>query len=145
MGDKNCIYTDKEAKGKDTVLPKKYLDGEPNWANEAPVNIDYKNLKQDKLPTDTEMQLNELSKLRDLYMLRVRWYEAQIAELQKKGEVRKKKVTKVTKKQVNKVKKKKETKKDKEIKQAIQEKEVVESTEEAFEKVLEQNKTSLWD
>lgn len=140
MGDKKCIYTNEEAKGKDTVLPKKYLGGEPNWANEAPVNIPYKDIKQDKLPTDTEMQLNELSKLRDLYMLRVRWCEAQIAELQKKGEIRKKKVKK---KEVR--KNKEEIKKDKEIKQAIQEKELIENTEEAFEKVLKQKKINMWD
>jgi len=114
---RKCIYTNKEANSKDNVIPKKKIGGElHNWANKAPVSKDYKDLKQDSMPTDLEFEANQLFHKLELAKLEVKFYEDRLAEIQQKI----KETTKIPEKK---------SKKDKEIEQMYIEKEVVEGKE----------------
>ena len=140
MGTKTCIYTGKEAKSKDSVIPKKYLNDEEmhNWANKSPVNCDYKAKKQDKLPTELEMQANEIFRLLELAKLRVIYYNAQLSEIQQK-------ITENTEKTSKKHRKNPKTsKKEKEVRMAIHEKKLVEG--DTTEDIIKdrKKKTKLW-
>lgn len=138
---RKCIYTNSEAKAKDNVLPRDFLgeDDLHNWANKAPINKDYKEIKQGSEPTELEMQANELFHLLELSRLRVKYYEKRLEQVQ--SEI---KDALVKSAQKAKPKKPKKTKKDKEIEIAIKEKEAVEITEKAAESLVEKRK-KLWD
>ena len=83
---RKCIYTGKDAKSKDSVIPKQLLGEEiHNWANYAPCDSEDLQSKQDRLPSETEMQANELFKLLELSRLRVKYYEQKLAEIQQQA------------------------------------------------------------
>ena len=135
---RKCVYTDKEAKAKDTVLPRSVLGEEAqNWAAKVPCNVEFLSQKSERLPTEIEMQAQELFHLLEMARLRVAYYEAKLAEMQV---VIRQKYVEPVKKGVGKAEKKKEI----EIKKAEVEKliaiDLTEKTEKFFEK-----KKQLWD
>jgi len=139
MDVRKCIYTGKNAESKDNVIPKKILEKEiHNWANKAPVNTEYKNDKQDRLPTELEMEANEIFHRLELAKLRVSYYEAKLLEIQGN-------ISDLTKPISKKPKKIKISKKDKQIETAIIQKEVIEISDSIAEEVLNKRKDSLWD
>jgi hypothetical protein len=135
---RKCIYTNKEAKSKDSVIPRHVLGEEiQNWASYAPSNIDYSTQKSDKLPSELEMQANEFFHLLELARLRVVYYEQKLAETQAEilktyKEPIKNKITVADKK------------KEKQIKQMVVEKEITEEVNKDIENFLEQ-KRKLWE
>lgn len=129
---RKCIYTNKEASSKDNVVPRKALGEElHNWANKAPVSKDYKDLKQDRMPTDLEFEANQIFHKLELARLEVAFYEDRLAEIQEKI----KEVTKIPEKK---------SKKDKEIEQMHIEKDLMEVMEEEVTKVISKKK-KLWE
>ncbi len=55
------IFDGKESDSKNHIIPKDLLgDEKHNWANQAPSTMEYNNIKQNKLPTDDELEANEL-------------------------------------------------------------------------------------
>ena len=136
MTTRKCIYTGKEAEAKDSVIPKKDSGEElHNWANKAPICKDYKDLKQDRLPTEEEMELNRLFYKLELSKLDVKYYEIKISKLQKNIRIELDNI----------IDKKEEIKKEKEIKVSIIEKEIVEESNNTIEKILENRKKDLWE
>ena len=122
MGPRKCIYTGKEAGSKDNVLPKEG-DTIHNWANKAPVNAEYKQEKQDRTPTELEMEANRIFHLLELARLDVAFYEAKLKEIQ----------AKITEN------------KQEEIEKAYHIKDLVEDFEEKVEKKFETEKRKFWD
>jgi hypothetical protein len=82
MSPRKCIYTNKEATSKDTVIPKTCGDALHNWANRAPVNSEYQESKQSRLPTDLEMEAHRLFYLLELAKMEVSYLEARLQEVQ---------------------------------------------------------------
>lgn len=77
MSIRKCIYTNRPAKGKDRIIPKKYLtnqDEKHNWTNYAPISWDYRNFKKNRLPTELEFEANELFHFLELAQLRLKFY-----------------------------------------------------------------------
>jgi hypothetical protein len=129
---RKCIYTDKEASSKDNVLPRKVLGEEShNWANKAPVSRDYKDLKEDRMPTDLEFEANQLFHKLELAKLEVKFYEERLKEVQDKIKT----TTKVPKKK---------TKKEKEIEQAYQDQALVEEVSNITDQIIKE-KSKLWE
>lgn len=135
---RKCTYTDLEAKSKDTILPKDLLGEEiHNWTSSLPANSDYIQTKQNRLPTELEMQANELFHLLELAKLRVVYYESKLKLIQEKL------LSSFTPPKKS-IIPKSEKKKEKEIERSIAEKEVVESTDKQMEDFF-QNKKKLWE
>lgn len=140
MTTRTCTYTGKEAKGKDSVLPKSRLNTENhNWNNSTPVNTDYQALKGDRLPTELEMLANETFHLLELARLRVVFFENKLAEIQAEinkdyKEPIKKPVAKTEKVKI----------KEKQIETAVVEKTVVESLTKKMDEILKPKK-NIWD
>jgi hypothetical protein len=135
---RKCVYTDKEAKSKDSIIPRELLGEEiHNWSASLPSNSDYIQTKQNRLPTELEMQANEIFHLLELTKLRVTYYEHKLKSIQ--GEILKD-YKEPKKSPVPKIEKKKQE----EIKKAIIEKEVVESTGENIDSFFE-SKRKIWD
>ena len=82
MNLRRCMYTNKEATSKDTVIPKDCGDSLHNWANRGPVNFDYKEIKQSRLPTELEMNAHRTFHLLELARLEVTYLEARLKEIQ---------------------------------------------------------------
>jgi hypothetical protein len=144
---RKCIYTGKDSNAKDQVLPNNPF----NWTNKVPTTKEYKNSKNGNLPTELEMQANETFHLLELARNRVLFYEAKLKEIQDEiGGCETpepvQKLSKVSKSDTSKAKKtpKKVSKRDVEIEKAIEEKEIMEDSEKAIEKVLKK-KSNLWD
>lgn len=137
MSIRKCIYTGKDAESKDNVLPKKFIGDEiHNWANQAPCSAEYKNIKQDRLPSELELQANELFRLLELAKIRVKHYELKIEEIQQElGQNTQKTEEKEPKK--NKL-----TKKLKEEKTMIHEKKIIEEVD--FDKIIDERKKDIW-
>jgi uncharacterized short protein YbdD (DUF466 family) len=135
---RKCIYTDKEARSKDSVLPKEILGEEiHNWTVQVPCNTNYLEHKQNKLPTELEMQANEFFHLLELTKLRVVYYEKKLAEIQGKilytyKEPIKNKITVA------------EKNKERQIEQMIIEKELIEESNKDIEAILAE-KRKLWE
>ena len=137
MSIRKCIYTNKEADSKDNVLPKSKSGNElHNWANKAPCSRVYKDFKQDRLPTEEEMELNRLFYKLEMARLDVQYYTAKIEELQGK----------ISHEAFEKKDKKEARKKDLEIKQAFIEKEIVEEAEDMMESLIKKKKENkdIW-
>lgn len=135
---RKCAYTNKEAKAKDSVIPRDLLGEEVhNWAASLPSNADYLQTKQNRLPTELEMQANEIFHLLELTKLRVIYYEQKLKSIQDE-------ILKDYKEPKKPPVPKKEKKKQEEIEKAIIEKEVVESTTEEVDKFFE-SKRKIWD
>ena len=134
MSNRKCIYTNKEANGRDRVVPKSKVGNEiHNWCNYAPVNNRYKDIKKGKMPDELELQANELFRMIELHKIRVRYYEEQLEEIQNELKKRLKPD-------------KGEVKKEREIKQAFIEKAVLEEHEEEIDKILDKRKKKvLWE
>jgi transcription elongation factor GreA-like protein len=81
MDSRKCIYTGKEAIFKDHPVPK---DGETahNWANRAPISPEYKEIKQNRLPTELEMEANRIFYMLELARLDVVFLTAKLSEIQ---------------------------------------------------------------
>lgn len=147
MSERKCVYTNKSSKAKDSVIPKKHLDGEIyNWANTVPCSLEYKELKEDRMPTEDEMLANELFQNLELSRLRVRYYETKLSEVQERLSKQLPTNKPPSKKQAK--------KKEKEIAHAIHDVKVVQKVEENLDKVLSemkeetlssQNKNKKWD
>ena len=91
-------------------MPRPFLNDDElhNWCNEAPISAEYKEIKKENLPTELEMQLHETFKLLELARLRVKYYEAQLKELQDSNNKTIKKVPKKNKKPVSAIRKEKQ-------------------------------------
>jgi hypothetical protein len=77
MSIRKCIYTNRPAKGKDRIIPKRYLtdqDEKHNWTNYAPISWNYRNFKKDRLPTELEFEANELFHFLELAQLKLKFY-----------------------------------------------------------------------
>lgn len=130
---RKCIYTGGEAKSKDSIIPRDFGTDLHNWTSKAPVNTSYLELKQNRLPTELEMQANEFFHLLELAKLRVEYYELKLKEVQD---------------QINKdieiinvpVKNKK---KDKQINKMIVEKEIKENLHKEIEESFQEKKENL--
>ena len=136
MSIRKCIFTGKDSKLKDKVLPRPFLDEDElhNWANEAPISAEYKEIKGQGLPTELEMQIHETFKLLELARLRVKYYEAQLKELQENTPKVQKKEKKYTR----------STKKEKQIQTAIAEHNAVQDIEKSIDKFLDE-KRKMWE
>lgn len=135
---RKCIYTGKQAKAKDSVIPRAILGDEiHNWAVHAPADHDYLINKSSNMPTELEMQANEIFHLLELHRLRVVYYEKKLEEIQAE-------IIKNYKEPEKPKLSKSEKKKEKEIEKAVVLKEVVESTEEKIDNLFK-NKRKMWD
>ncbi len=129
---RKCIYTNKEAKSKDRVIPKSKIGDElHNWCNFVPVSSGYKDIKKDNMPDELEMQANELFKMLEMAKLRVVYFEEKLKEVQEKLKPRVK------------TEEKEEEKKERQIKQAFHEKAVVEVHEESIAEILNKRKKKV--
>jgi hypothetical protein len=86
MDIRKCIFTDQESRCKTRLLPNEIADEELyNWCNTAPVSKEYQELvKLQKLPTDLEVDANEVFHLLELARLRVKFYEKKLLQIQAK-------------------------------------------------------------
>lgn len=135
---RKCVYTDKEAKAKDSIIPRDLLGDEiHNWAASLPSNPDYLQTKQNRLPTELEMQANEIFHLLELTKLRVIYYEQKLKLIQDE-------ILKTYKEPKKSPVPKADKKKQEQIEKAIIEKEVVESTNENITEFFE-SKRKIWD
>ena len=82
MSPRKCIYTNKQANATDTVIPKRLGDALHNWANRAPADSEYLKGKQNRLPTDLEMEANRLFHLLELAKLEVTYLEERLKAVQ---------------------------------------------------------------
>ena len=82
MDSRRCIYTNKDANTRDTVIPKDRGNVLHNWANRAPANSEYLKTKQDRLPTELEMEANRIFHLLELSRLDVVFFEEKLKEIQ---------------------------------------------------------------
>ena len=134
MSIRKCIYTGKEADSKDNVVPKKELGEElHNWTNKAPVSREYKEDKQDRMPTELEYELNKLFYKLEMAKMDVLYYSKKIEEAQRELRNKFEKKNNV----------KKQVKKDRQIKQAFKEKAVLDAVEDV-EKEIIAKKEGLW-
>ena len=138
--ERTCIYTDEPSKCKDCVIPRKFLDEDDylNWANTAPSNQDYKNLKEDRMPTELELEANEVFYKLELYRLRVKFYGHKLAEIQAK--LKTQHIITIDKKETDKKEKKH---KKKEVEQSYEEKAKIECVEEIIEQKLKE-RSEFW-
>lgn len=138
---RKCAYTGKVATSKDAVIPKKHLQNElHNWTKEVPVCNEYKNEKQDRMPTDHEMKIQETFYELELARMKVKYLENKLQNLQEVC------VQFTTKKQdiIPSVKPTKgEKKKAAQIEKAYHQKDVVEEVEQEIVEYLK--KRSMWD
>lgn len=135
---RKCIYTNKEAKSKDSVIPKDLLGEEVhNWTAQAPCNLDYLEQKKSKLPTELEMQANELFHLLELAKLRVVFYEQKLNKIQNE-------ILNTYKEPIKNKTTVAEKNKEKQIQQMIIEKEIIEEVNKDIDKLLN-NKRKLWE
>lgn len=122
MGPRKCIYTGEEASSKDNIIPKNDKSAH-NWTNKAPVSAEYKQSKQNRLPTDLEMEANRIFYMLELARLEVVHLEEKLKEIQ----------FKIT------------GKKEEEIEKSYHIKELVECFEEKAEEKLNKDKKKLWE
>ena len=135
---RKCAYTNKEARDKDSVIPRDLLGDEiHNWAASLPSNHEYLQTKQNRLPTELEMQANEIFHRLELTKLRVIYYEQKLKSVQDE-------ILKTYKEPKKPSVPKTEKKKQEQIEKAIIEKEVVESTNENIAEFFE-SKRKIWD
>lgn len=138
MAIRKCIYTNKDARSKDSILPKEVLGEEIyNWAAQVPCNTEYLDQKVGKIPSELEMQANEIFHLLELAKLRVVFYEQKLQTIQDKIRPTYKEIVKNTPTVAEKTK-------EKQIKQMIVEKEVVEEITKDIDQVFAA-KRKLWD
>lgn len=84
MSQRKCIYTGKEAKKTDKVIPKNGGDVDHNWANSVPCSEEYKKIKDLRQPTELEMEANRIFKKLEISRMDVEYYEKQLQEIQAK-------------------------------------------------------------
>lgn len=131
---RKCIYTGRKAGAKDNVLPKYRVGDEiHNWANNVPCSTSYKTYKKDNMPTELEMEANELFHLIELSKLRTKFYEEKLAEIQKVLD-KECTVDEITEEDIR----------NKQIDKAYKEKEQLEKFEEITKQALEDRK-GMWD
>jgi len=133
---RKCVYTGVEAEAKETVLPKKALEqGEKhNWASYVPVSLRYKEFKKDRPPTDLEFSAYETFFMLEMARMNVLCLEEKLAKTQ--AQIRKT-LPEVNKRVVSR-------KKEKEIKQAVQEKKAVQASDKGMKEILDKKK-NLWE
>lgn len=138
MSIRKCIYTNKEAKSKDHVLPKSILDEEiHNWCNQAPSNTNYLQQKLNNIPSELEMQANELFHLLELAKLRVKFFEEKLSLVQQEiNKDYKEPIKNEISHRAQKIEKQKE--------QIIVEKAIVEDVDKKINEFFNTSK-SLWD
>jgi hypothetical protein len=135
---RKCTYTNKEARSKDSVIPREVLGDElHNWANNTPCNSDYIIQKSGLLPTELEMQANEFFHLLELSKLRVVYFESKLAEIQAK-------ILKTYKEPIKNKITVAEKNKERQIEQMIIEKELIEESNKDIEAILAE-KRKLWE
>jgi hypothetical protein len=135
---RKCAYTGRDAKAKDSVIPRDLLGDEiHNWTASLPSNPEYLQTKQNRLPTELEMQANEIFHLLELTKLRVIYYEQKLKAIQDE-------ILKNYKEPKKPSLPKAEKKKQEQIEKAIIEKEVIESTNENITEFFE-SKRKIWD
>jgi hypothetical protein len=124
MGPRKCIYTNKEAHSKDTLIPKNRGDALHNWANRAPADAEYLKSKAGRLPTDLEMEAHRIFYLLELARLEVTYLEERLKDVQER-------ITGVKQDQIEK---------------AHHIKDLTETFENKVEEVLEnKSKNKIWD
>lgn len=79
---RKCIYTNKTANTRDSVIPKNRGEARHNWSNQVPVNSEYLKTKQNRLPSDLEMEAARLFYLTELAKLEVIYLEERLKEVQ---------------------------------------------------------------
>lgn len=80
---KKCVYTNRNAMKKDIIVPADKLGDEVhNWAKGVPACERYVNMKGNKMPTETEMQIHETFYKLEIYKLKIIYYENKLKELQ---------------------------------------------------------------
>lgn len=82
MERRKCIYTGKEANYTDSVIPKKNDEARHNWANKVPANSEYK--KNNRIPTDLEMEASRLFYLLEIARNEVNYLELKLQAVQEK-------------------------------------------------------------
>jgi hypothetical protein len=133
---RNCIYTNNESSAKDKVIPTDLAGEEShNWANSAPISTEYKESKGADIPSDLEMEINEVFKLLELSRLKVKYYELKLLKLQEENSNRRPPIKKTGKT--------KEIKKQKDMEKAEVIKNVIEANEGKIEEVLEKRKSKI--
>ena len=133
---RKCIYTGLDAEAKQKLISREILgeDEKHNWANYAPVCKAYEKLKEDRAPTDLEIEAHEIFYQIEILRLKLRNLEVKQDQIQ--SELRENLPKNSLKKVVSKAK-------NKQIEQAIHENQVVTEAEKTIKKVLD-NKKSLW-
>ena len=135
---RKCIYTNKEAKSKDSLFPRETLGEEiHNWTVQVPCNSEYLKSKANDQPTELEMQANEIFHLLELARLRVIFYENKLEAIQVQISTTYKEVVKTGPTVAEKTK-------EKQIKQMIVEKELVEEVSKDIDKLFSE-KRKLWE
>ena len=80
---RKCIYTNEDAVSKEGILTRD-SNTIHNWANKAPISASHQKNKQNRLPTDLEMEANRIFYLLELARLDVVYLEARLKEIQEK-------------------------------------------------------------
>lgn len=74
MDVRKCIYTGKDARVTDKVIPKNGGDEVHNWANTVPCSSVYKKNKGMDFPTELELKTNRAFKMLELAKLDIQFY-----------------------------------------------------------------------
>lgn len=82
MERRKCIYTGQEANYTDSVVPKRNDEARHNWANKVPANSNYQ--KNNRLPTDLEMEASRLFYMLEMAKNEVNYLELKLQEVQEK-------------------------------------------------------------
>jgi hypothetical protein len=82
---RNCIFTNLPSKNRNFLVPKdNNEDIAQNWANAVPCNKDYAEFKQNRLPTEDEVEAMKIFFKLEAARIEVALYSSKLEEVQNK-------------------------------------------------------------
>jgi len=86
MAKRKCIYTGLYSNCKEKIIPSPYVGNEKhNWAINLPVNEEYRHLKDNRMPTDLEIEAHENFYLLELAKIKALYFNKKLENLDKKS------------------------------------------------------------
>jgi len=134
-----CVYTGRQSRVADYTVNKKEIPH--NWANKVPCNVEYRELKNGRPPTELELEANETFYLLELAKIRVKHYELKLKDIQDK--INEGLGIKIEKHIEKKIQKQADVKM-KEMDKAVEMKEAIEIAETSVNKIIEERKKKIW-
>ena len=82
---RSCIFTGLKSVNKTNIVPKSIdPDSIDNWTNSVPCHIEYKNFKENRLPTEDEVEAMKIFFKLEMARTEVAFYAAKLDEVQHK-------------------------------------------------------------